>query len=156
MTMDLILWRHAQAEDSAESSGDMRRALTARGREQAQRMAAWLNRQLPEDARVLCSSALRCEQTASALQRPYQLCHELAPAAATPDTLLAAAGWPKNNAPVLLVGHQPVLGLVVAQLTGLHPAACALRKGAVWWLRTRECNGPMQTAIVSVQLPDML
>jgi phosphohistidine phosphatase len=154
--MDLILWRHAQAEESAESGGDMRRALTARGRAQAQRMAAWLDRQLPEDARVLCSPAVRCEQTASALPRPYKLCSELAPAAATPDTLLAAADWLKNNAPVLLVGHQPVLGLVVAQLTGLHPAACALRKGAVWWLRARERAGLMQTVIVSVQSPDML
>ena len=37
--MDLILWRHADAEDG---SPDLRRALTRKGEKQAEHMAAWL------------------------------------------------------------------------------------------------------------------
>ncbi len=41
--MDLILWRHAEAE---MSEPDMERVLTARGQKQARRMAGWLTTQL--------------------------------------------------------------------------------------------------------------
>jgi phosphohistidine phosphatase len=46
--MDLILWRHAEAFDLAEGGTDLERMLTPRGEKQAARMAAWLDRQLPE------------------------------------------------------------------------------------------------------------
>ena len=45
--MDLILWRHAEAEDWTEGCDDLQRSLTGRGEKQAKRMAAWLDRQLP-------------------------------------------------------------------------------------------------------------
>jgi phosphohistidine phosphatase len=154
--MDLILWRHAQAEDGVEGGDDMQRALTAKGRDQARRMADWLDRQLPGSTRILCSPALRCQQTARALQRKYSLCDELAPATATPEGLLAAAGWPRSASTVLLVGHQPTLGQVIAQLIGPCPTPFPVRKGALWWLRARQRDGLMQTVIVSVQSPEML
>ena len=65
--MDLILWRHAEAEEGGVGMDDLQRALTPRGEKQAVRMAAWLVRQLPEGLRVLCSPARRTEQTAQAL-----------------------------------------------------------------------------------------
>ena len=40
--MDLILWRHAEAEPGAPDHG---RRLTPKGEKQAARMAAWLERQ---------------------------------------------------------------------------------------------------------------
>ncbi|MEO7547467.1 MAG: histidine phosphatase family protein, partial [Ramlibacter sp.] len=40
--MDLILWRHAEAEDAPEGGDDLDRALTSRGEKQAARVAAWL------------------------------------------------------------------------------------------------------------------
>lgn len=67
--MDLILWRHADADDWVEGCDDMERSLTPRGLKQAARMATWLDRQLPEGTRVLCSPARRCQQTATALGR---------------------------------------------------------------------------------------
>ncbi|MBP6559599.1 MAG: histidine phosphatase family protein, partial [Burkholderiaceae bacterium] len=62
--MDLILWRHAEAQDEADDREDLQRTLTSRGEKQAARMAAWLDRQLPDGVRVLCSPARRTEQTA--------------------------------------------------------------------------------------------
>lgn len=153
--MDLILWRHAEAEEAAEGGDDLARALTPRGEKQAARVAAWLDRLLPEGARVLSSPARRCEQTALALGRKYKVKAELAPAAA-PAQLLEAAQWPGARQPVVLVGHQPALGQTLAQLMGLKQDDCPVRKGAVWWLRTRERDGHQQTVVLAVQPPDFL
>lgn len=152
--MDLILWRHAEAEDEAEGLDDLERALTQRGEKQASRVGAWLDRQLPEGTRVLSSPARRCEQTVLALGRKYKLRPELAPGASVQD-LLGAAQWPHAKQPVLLVGHQPVLGETVAQLMGMAATGCPVRKGAVWWLRTRERDGQEQTVVWAVHSPDV-
>ena len=157
--MDLILWRHAEAEDGAGDEAqtplDMDRPLTHRGEKQALRMAAWLDRQLPEGARIWVSPARRCEQTALALGRKYKVRPELAPDA-TPAQLLELVQWPCHKYPVLVIGHQPVLGQTIAQLLGLKESECAVKKGALWWLRNRERDGLSQTVIVTVQSPEVL
>ena len=157
--MDLILWRHAEAEDSAVDAAqtplDMERALTPRGEKQALRMAAWLDRQLPEGVRIWVSPARRCEQTALALGRKYKLRDELAPDS-SPAQLLELAQWPHQKYPVLVIGHQPVLGQTIALLLGLKESECAVKKGALWWLRNRERDGSSQTVIVTVQSPEVL
>ena len=153
--MDLILWRHAEAQDWVEGCDDLDRALTGRGEKQANRMAQWLDRQLPDGVRVLCSPARRCEQTALALNRKYKVREELAPYR-TPEQLLQAAQWPHSRQAVLVVGHQPALGQVLAQLLHLRLAACPVRKGAVWWVRSRERDGHEQTLVLTVQSPDLM
>lgn len=157
--MDLILWRHAEAEDwllGDETSGiELDRSLTQRGEKQAARMAAWLDRQLPEGARILVSPARRCEQTALALGRKYKIRTELAPDA-TPAQLLELVQWPMNKYPMLVIGHQPTLGQTIAQLLGLKENECAIKKGALWWLRNRDRDGKSQTVIVTVQSPEVL
>ena len=157
--MDLILWRHAEAEESgvydAQAELDLNRSLTQRGEKQALRMAAWLDRQLPEGARIWVSPARRCEQTALALGRKYKVRTELLPGA-TPAQLLELVQWPVHKHPVLVIGHQPVLGQTIAQLLGLKESDCAVKKGALWWLRHREREGHSQTVIVTVQSPEVL
>lgn len=153
--MDLILWRHAEAEELREGGDDLERPLTARGEKQATRMAAWLDRQLPDGLRVLASPARRTEQTANALGRKYKLRAELLPNG-TPTDLLELAQWPRARGAVLIVGHQPVLGQTVAQLLRLQDPECALRKGAVWWLRHRQRMDISETVLMTVQSPDFL
>jgi len=70
--------------------------------------------------------------------------------------LLQVAQWPDADTTVLLVGHQPSLGSVIAHTLGLEAAHCAVKKGAVWWLRTRERAGQIETVIVTVQTPEYL
>jgi phosphohistidine phosphatase len=152
--MDLILWRHAEAEEEPPGGDDLQRALTTRGEKQAARMAAWLDRQLPEGTRILCSPALRCEQTVLPLGRKYKLREEIAPDHSV-DELLAAAQWPSARQPVLVVGHQPVLGETIAQLLQFQHASCPVRKGAVWWLRSRERDGHEQTVLVAAHSPEL-
>ena len=156
--MDLILWRHAEAEDLGEdvsAERDLQRSLTSRGEKQALRIAGWLDRQLPDGVRILTSPARRCEQTALALGRKYKIRPELAPGA-TPAQLLEVAQWPLGRAPLLLIGHQPTRGQTIAQLLGLKDEDCAVKKGAVWWLRHREREGHSQTVVVTVQSPEVL
>ncbi len=152
--MDLILWRHAEAEEAAPGGDDLARALTPRGERDAARMAAWLDRQLPDTARILCSPARRCEQTALALGRKYRIRSELAPDA-QPQALLEAAQWPQARQAVVLVGHQPTLGQVIAHLLGMEGQACAVRKGGAWWLRAREREGRLQVVVVAVMPPEL-
>lgn len=153
--MDLILWRHAEAHDLEEGQNDLQRCLTPRGEKHAERMARWLDQQLPEGTRILCSPAVRTEQTVKALKRKYKVRDALAPGASVQD-LLEACGWPEARNPVLVVGHQPTLGAVVSHLFGMGPAPMAIRKGAVWWLRSRQREEHHQTVILSVMTPEKL
>lgn len=153
--MDLILWRHAEAEEASDGGDDLARVLTSRGERQAARMAAWLDRQLPEGLRVLASPARRTEQTANALGRKFKMRAELLPGGSVED-LLELAQWPRAKGAVLVVGHQPVLGQTIAQLLELQAAECAVRKGAVWWLRQRQRLDQSQTVLLTVQSPEFL
>jgi phosphohistidine phosphatase len=156
--MDLVLWRHAEAYDQSgagDAAVDLARELTPRGTKQAARMAAWLDRQLPESTKVFSSPAVRAEQTARGLARKYKVRSELSPSAQYAD-LLGVAQWPVGDGTVLLVGHQPGLGALVAYLLGFEAELCAVRKGAVWWLRSRERHGKTETVVVTVQTPEYL
>ena len=110
--MDLILWRHAEAEPGEP---DLGRRLTSKGLKQAERVAAWLETRLPDTTRILVSPADRTQQTALALGRKFRTVDEIAPGASV-ASLLAAAGWPDAREAVLVVGHQPTLGQVAATL----------------------------------------
>lgn len=161
LRMDLILWRHAEAQEHPTLHGqsgdvqDLARRLTSRGEKQATRMAAWLDRQLPEGARVYASPAQRTEQTARALGRKFKLSDALRPEAQV-HAVLDLAQWPHGRGPVVVVGHQPTLGRIIAQLLRLAEEDCPMKKGALWWLRQRERNDQMQTLIVTVQTPELL
>ena len=153
--MYLLLWRHAEAELAREGGDDLARALTTRGEREAARMGGWLDRTLPEGARILCSPALRCDQTARALGRKFKTVDELAPDRSV-DELLQAARWPDARQPVVIVGHQPTLGQPLARLLGVAEGHVPVRKGAVWWLRAREREGQLQAVVVTVQSPDQV
>jgi phosphohistidine phosphatase len=160
--MDLILWRHADAEDGDDAPrDDMKRKLTPRGERQATRMALWLHRQLPDGVRILVSPAVRAQRTAARLERKFTTVDLIGPGASAKD-LLAASGWPEGRRTVLLVGHQPALGELASLLLTGHEAPWTIRKGAVWWLRNRASDadrdgeGHMQTYVVCVQSPETM
>ncbi len=154
--MNLILWRHAEAEDAPASGDDLARRLTANGEKQARKVAAWLDRQLADSARVLCSPALRAQQTAHALGRKFKLHDELTPDS-TPARLLELVQWPRAKPTFLVVGHQPVLGQTIAQLLGLQSGDCSIRKGGLWWLRRPpDPADGVGTTVLAVLSPDLL
>ncbi len=153
--MDLILWRHAEAQVEREGLDDMDRALTSKGERQAQRMAEWLNQRLAHSTRIFVSPALRAQQTAKALGKNFKTVDALAPEA-TGEALLKVAKWPDGNEPVLVVGHQPTLGFVAAYLLSEHPQPWVIKKGAVWWIKSRDKEGLSQVVLQAVQVPEYL
>jgi phosphohistidine phosphatase len=150
--MDLILWRHAEAEPGEP---DLGRRLTSKGLKQAERMAQWLDSHLPDTCRVLVSPADRAQQTAVALQRKFKTVPELAPGASV-AAVLAAANWPDSREPVLIVGHQPTLGAVASFLLSGEEAYWSVRKGAVWWLSNRAKEGVAAVVLKVVVAPDFV
>jgi phosphohistidine phosphatase len=153
--MDLILWRHAEASEALEIEEDLKRALTPKGERQAQRMAEWLNQRLAHSTRILVSPALRCQQTAKALGKKFKTANELAPDG-NGESLLKSARWPDAVEPVLVIGHQPTLGLVASFLLTDLPQPWTIKKGAVWWIRGRNREDTAQVILQAVQSPDCL
>lgn len=169
--MDIILWRHAEAEDS---SPDMDRVLTLKGKKQAEKVAAFLRLHLPADARVLVSPAMRTRQTVAAYTEKYTLAPSIAPGASA-HAILQAARWPngvpsntegtnaglrdaKNPADgtVLIVGHQPTLGAVAALLLGSAETSLSIKKGSLWWFSRRAREDFAQTNLRLVITPEFL
>jgi phosphohistidine phosphatase len=151
--MDLLLWRHAEAEDGED---DMKRRLTERGEKQARVMAAWLREHQPKDMRIIASPSVRTQQTVEALKMPYETQRKIGPDACVSE-LIAAAGWPDAQGSVLIVGHQPSLGRLASLLLAGQEADWSIKKGAVWWLSNRLRRGDTQTvlrAVIPVELLD--
>jgi phosphohistidine phosphatase len=150
--MELILWRHAEAEAGEPDEG---RVLTAKGHKQAWKVADWLDRNLPGSCRILVSPAKRTIQTAEALGRKFKIHPDLAPEAA-PEQILAAAHWPVSRESVLIVGHQPALGQIAALLLEMEKQDLSLRKANVWWFAQHERNNITGTYLRAVIAPDLL
>lgn len=140
--MDLILWRHADAEGGAP---DLARRLTPHGHEQAARVAAWLRARLPEHYRLRVSPAVRAQQTAQALSPTFETLEALAPGAAVEAILRAAGG----DGTTVLVGHQPDLGAALAYLLCGEERDWSVEKGALWWLSNR-------SSVKAVVSPELL
>lgn len=150
--MDIILWRHAEAE---EGKPDLERKLTARGHKHANRVAAWMLQRLPSKFAVLTSPARRTVQTAQALGVSHKISPKLEPGASV-DDVLEAAGWPKRKGAIVLVGHQPTLGEVAACLVGGARSEWTIKKGGLWWLTYRERDESEQVVVRAVVSPDLL
>jgi phosphohistidine phosphatase len=155
--MDLLLWRHAEAEDIADG-GDLERELTPKGRAQATAMARWLKNNGPRDPRILVSPAMRTQQTAQAFSKHFETCVAISPNASVSD-LLKASGWPKGlvspDEAVILVGHQPTLGQVAAKLISGRESSWSVKKGALWWLQRRVRGESEETILRLVMSADL-
>jgi len=155
---NLILWRHAEAEDHSKSGADFDRALTKTGHKDAAKMAKWLNQHLPANTEVFCSPAIRCQQTAAALQALSSINVEVVDflsVDSTPEMIASKVSNNDSSQTILIIGHQPNLGLLITKLLGMNESACAVKKGAVWWLRQRVNEGVMQTYLYAVKHPNL-
>jgi phosphohistidine phosphatase len=150
--MDLILWRHADAEDGVP---DLERKLTDKGHKQAKQMAAWLREHMPDGTRVLVSPAARAQQTARALTDEFETVRAIEPGAA-PEAVLTAAGWPQARQAALVVGHQPTLGEVAALLMSGNAGEWSMKKGAIAWLSGRHRDDRWDIVLRAALSPDLL
>jgi len=135
--MELILWRHAEAEPGEP---DASRELTPKGQRHAARMGAWLDRKLPPACRILVSPATRCIQTVEALGRRYEVVEALNTESSA-EAIIAACGWPEHRQPALIVGHQPLLGQVASMVLCGNKQDWRIRKAGVFWIEHKEADG---------------
>ncbi len=151
--MELILWRHAEAEEGIPDSA---RELTDKGRKQADLVAAWLKPRLPKNTRIIVSPTQRTQQTASALSKDFETVGEIGPGVSA-KAVLKAAGWPDAKGAVLVVGHQPTLGEVAALLMSGDPGQWTIRKGSIWWFAQKKGNHNLgELLLQAVVSPDTL
>lgn len=154
--MQLILWRHAEAEDDAPS--DAARRLTGKGHKQAAKMAMWLKTQAGGGLRhwrVIASPAVRAQQTAEALGLPIETVDDIAPDASA-DSVLRAVHWAHGKDNVIVVGHQPTLGMVAAFLINGVEGYVPVKKGAIWWFEKRDQDGKPQAVLKAMASPDTI
>ena len=126
----LILMRHAKSSWAVEGMDDHERPLNDRGRRTAPMMAAWIAEHgLIPDA-VLCSTAVRTQQTLALLTEAWnargesqytrQDCSELY--LASPNAMLSCLGQRCDTNPlpskVLILGHNPGSELLASMLSG--------------------------------------
>lgn len=154
--MDIILWRHAEAEPGEP---DLGRTLTSKGEKQARRVADWLHGRLPDSARFYASPARRAQQTANALadlaHRKFKTIEALAPGSSA-DEVLGAIKLGSAKGTVVLVGHQPTLGQVVGRLLGADEREWSIKKGGLVWLSLRDSNGETEPVVRAVISPDLV
>jgi phosphohistidine phosphatase len=156
---NLILWRHADAviaDATASIADDLLRPLTPKGERQALRMAKWL-RQHAQHCVVISSPAVRALQTAEFLKSEMQIDDAFRPDASLAEVLAALEKRHHTKKTVLIVGHQPWLGALIAHLTQSLHADLPVKKGAIWWLRLSQVS-PVEAvyAVLSVQTPSLL
>jgi len=148
-TMELILWRHAEAEDGVP---DAARKLTPKGVKQAKKIAKWLNARLDDPVRVLASPAVRAQETAQAVGLAIETKEELAPGSSAAK-ILRATGWPKAEGAVIVVGHQPTLGQLAALILTGKEAGWNIKKAALWWFQATPAGGNTEVTLRAVIAP---
>jgi phosphohistidine phosphatase len=153
---EIIFWRHAEAFDAIEGQSDLDRKLTVKGQRNAERVAHWLDRNLPQRCRVYASEAKRSQQTAHSLPRKFKTLAAINPEA-TANAVLAAIGWGETDDMIVVVGHQPWIGECVAQLMQFTPAEpISVKKGALWWLQKKHRDDDATMVVRAVISPDLL
>ncbi len=157
--MDLVLWRHADAEPGEPGQADAERRLTAKGKKQARRAAEWLHGNLPNSARILVSPAVRAQQTAAPLHalshRKLKTVAALAPGASAAE-ILEAVDWPNAEGCIVVVGHQPSLGWVASRVLAGKDLPWSIKKAGIWWLQARQDASGLDVSLRAVVGPDLL
>lgn len=118
----LVLLRHAKS-DWPDGVDDADRPLGPRGRKDAPAAGRWLRRHVPDIAAVSCSPALRTLQTWQLVRpelagTPALHAEPLIYAATLRDLLTVVRRLPADATTALVVGHNPGLSELVAELTG--------------------------------------
>ena len=134
-TRRLVLMRHAKSDAADQQQSDHQRTLNERGRKDARRVAAWLAEIGAVPDLILCSSAVRTQETASLVAEQYPepptvLATDALYLAPPADVLRTVRSDGCDARVLLVIGHNPGLADLVASLDGepvhLTPAAAAV------------------------------
>jgi len=118
---ELILMRHAKSDWHSAGLRDHARPLNARGRRSATALGNWLRAQGLIPDQILCSSAIRTQETCQRLKLPLAPdLHDALYLAEAPQMLRVLRG--ATGARVLMLGHNPGIAEFAARLVATPPA----------------------------------
>lgn len=133
--MNLYLMRHAHAGQREEWTGpDFERPLTEKGRRAAEAAASGLAHRSPPISRIITSPYVRAAETAAIVAArlgvPVTTSDALSPSFGLSGlaAVLTEAGWAGD---LLLIGHQPSMGQVLAALIGQGDVMVDMKKASV-------------------------
>lgn len=133
--MRLYIMRHAEAVDACDTLRDEWRYLTEKGRTTAKAVSTAIAKYGPKPRLTVTSPLTRAVQTAEivggkACRRNVIMSSELLLPGAAIEDLIAFLGKHREAKRIVLVGHEPQLGSIVATLLGCRGAAITLKKAA--------------------------
>jgi phosphohistidine phosphatase len=133
--MILYVLRHAEAVEGSDTLRDEWRYLTEKGRAAAEKMSAAIAKYGPKTRLTITSPLTRAVQTAEiaaqkACRKNVVVASELLLPGGDIGELVGYLKGCRDAKRVMLVGHEPQLGSLVAALLGLDDAAVSLKKGA--------------------------
>jgi phosphohistidine phosphatase SixA len=135
--VNVFIMRHGEAEASADS--DVKRELTPQGREDIAQMATDYESALSRVDAIWASPYIRTQQTAQLLSQHLSkpiITQPFLPPNGNPIDTLAALENHRNET-VLIVSHQPLIGILVDGLAGLEPGRYRMGTGALACLATK-------------------
>lgn len=147
--MKIIFVRHAQAIENTQDHEDAARFLTPEGRLQIRRSAKTMRDKGLDPNLILTSPFLRAVQTADILAEKISYSGSLIPVKdLSPgfdrEGMQRLLAYYKTVEELVLVGHEPDLGMLVSRLLSL-PEDIKLRKGSAVKLSVDPAN-PFSTA----------
>lgn len=121
--LQLVLMRHAKSGWDDPALADIDRPLADRGKKDAPRIARWLAERSCVPQRILCSPARRTQETAQRVigewPEKVELCVERALYLAHAEEILRMVRCTDSGvARLMVIGHNPGIGVLVYQLGG--------------------------------------
>ncbi len=156
-TMILYVMRHAEAVEGSDTLQDEWRYLTEKGRVAAKKTCAAIARIGPKPRMTITSPLTRAVQTAEiaagqACRKNVVVASVLLLPGADIDKLVTHLKGCKDAKRVMLVGHEPQLGELVATLLG-RDEAVSLKKGACVTLKLNPDSDNREAVFLSYLAP---
>lgn len=133
--MELLVIRHAKAEDHGHPGGDGERALVAKGFEQSARLGRFLKRIDRRPDVVLTSPLVRARQTAEtmcqAAEMPGPVMQGWLACGMDPEMAIRELVAFSDFDRVAIVGHEPDLSSLIEWLLGCSGSSVEVKKASI-------------------------
>lgn len=162
--MRLYIVRHAIAEPHGTPGiREEDRALTGEGIQKMRRAAEGLRRLDYVPDLIFSSPLIRARQTAEILLAAFgkkvrmEILPSLAPSGSRRDLYEAIHARKKDLRSLMLVGHQPSLGEIAAEIMGgSSEVRIEIKKGGVCALELEPRENPPQGSLIALMVPSIL
>lgn len=158
--MKIYLIRHASALDALVDSDDTLREITDEGVKDAKKTAEVLQRIAGKPDAVISSPLTRAVQTARVIAKKTGFKHEIMlfdglKPEATPDAVVEFIVANEDFDKVFIIGHQPLLGKILARITGFGKSF-DIAKCGVYCVNAQCSNGILQGVIEGYITPSLV